>query len=32
MAADYSAAACQINANMKELKQEAEVGPADIEH
>ncbi len=31
-AADYKAAACQLNTNMKELTLEAEVGPNDISH
>lgn len=31
-AADYKAAACQINTNMKELILEAEVGPGDMAH
>jgi hypothetical protein len=32
IAADAEAAACQIRANTKELTQEAEVGPRDIQH
>lgn len=31
-AADYKAAACQLNTNMKELRLEAEVGPNDLSH